>query len=903
MLGVFTGFLAGPYHFTIEFFGFVVALGASFLVVTERDLIPGSLPNRVAAALGFGVLALVSALHGASFVVHDGGHVIVVLRTLGLLLIFVGLVGSTPGTAARSVAGIPLLLGPPGAALLMAAGAFMRARTERFYVRLALGGLAMAGAEVVVAQLPAAGAGLASSIGHLLRLTGYAAVLWWLWTVVKSSLQWRFVWAFAGLLAVVVLVVSATMMAIISRDIEREELDRTETQLRSAVAQIHGHEESLHRLVRLITDSEVVRDAVSSQTNLDRLAHSFTSGGLIPADFVLFTTSRGRPVARAGQGPFLDGERRKFGQTEALAVLGSSVITDEIVAARADIAVSLDIAGAPVVVAAGRIANPNDPGLTSGVVAVGRYLDSLTIEELSGSLGVEASLFISRQLVASELPAGIAEDLMISELPEPGETVTRSQTAGDRSVYSAFQALESEAGPVILALSSRGNPVTQAGLDVARGLFLVTITIGAIVLLLAWFLGRRLTLPIRRLTAAARTVRAGNLEATAPVAGEDEVGEISETFNVMTSTLTEMSDELRSAVVEEHAMRGRIETIIQSMADGLVAVNKAGRVVAFNPEAELLTGIAARDAIGAYIEEVLDVRDEHDAPAQLPIHSLEEGASTGIFIARRRGAPVPVSVTCGVIRIDDEIAGGVAVIRDMTRERQLDKVKGQFLSNISHELRTPLTPIKGYAEMLYKRPLSEDRAKKFAHGILESADRLERIVSLLVDYASMEAGRLVPKATSIDLGQMATGVAEEWGRRAPRHTLAAQIDESVAEITGDERLLRRSLDEVVDNAIKFSPSGGSVTMTVGTGPAGMVELVVSDEGIGISSDEADRVLGEFSQADGSDTRTYGGLGLGLALVRRVVEAHRGEVLIAERPQGGTRVTILLPEASSSSEGD
>jgi signal transduction histidine kinase len=228
-------------------------------------------------------------------------------------------------------------------------------------------------------------------------------------------------------------------------------------------------------------------------------------------------------------------------------------------------------------------------------------------------------------------------------------------------------------------------------------------------------------------------------------------------------------------------------------------------------------------------------------------------------------------------------------------------MKSEFLSNISHELRTPLTPIKGYAEILGSRELPPEKSKQFATGILESTGRLERIVELLVDFAAMEGGRMAPRSTAVDVGQMLQALGEEWKRKSPRHNVVTDVPSHLPKVMGDERLLKRSLEEVMDNAVKFSPEGGTITLAAKGAKNGrdprMVELTISDEGIGIPTEDLSKIFSDFQQLDGSETRTFGGLGLGLAFVQRIVEAHDGSVDVQSRPDHGTSFTIAIPAAT------
>ena len=917
---MFDSFLAVPLHFTVEFLGFLVAGGGGFLLLSRADLVPGEMSNRITAALGFFALAGAQIAHGGAFIEVDGNQYLVSIRALAYALLLIGLVGGlrtiavsalTPAFQIRD----PLLFAPAGVALLLGFAAFSGSfgNGPKPLRRLAAGGLFLSISEVLFAVEPDVryGSQVASVYSwgaHAAKTVGFLFVAAWLWSAVRTSIRTRFVASFSALLVVVVLILASSLTGVLTDRVEQEELSRARTQL-TAVMEDLEDVGPLKDDVETLTGIETVIEQVASRRGLRELAFSIINGDLkdlFDLDFVVFTDRDGRILAHSG-----------IDEIDAVKVTGSPVfgdLEDETPFSASPVRLGKRTAA---LLAAREIRDPLVPSRVAGVVLAGRTLNPQLVERSRTLKPADLSLIIGGNVVMSRLRQAERADLVVP--PQVKGDIATVPVGSERQVlageifYSAFGLLDTPQGePIgVVALSTSADTLTGTREALTRVLFLVAMGVGVVALFIAWLSGRRITRPIQLLTNTVGAVREGDLSVQTTVSGEDEVGRLGETFNEMTSSLFRMTNDLRDAAREEYQLRARIETIIESMADGLVATDADMNIVAFNREAEVITGIKARRAVGRNVKEILDARDVQNENVHLPIFDLARGSVDNIYIRRKNGEMVPVAFVSAVLTGEDgEVAGGVGVLRDMSREREIERMKTEFLSNISHELRTPLTPIKGYAEILGRKEIPPEKTKKFASGILESTERLERIVELLVDFSAMEAGRMAPRAKPVDLGALLTNVADEWSRRASRHEVVLEVEGSLPKVSADERLIKRTLNEIVDNAVKFSPSGGVIRMVArGEGATaeerrhGSVAVAISDEGIGIPPDDVPKIFSDFHQLDGSETRSYGGLGLGLAFVARIIEAHGGKIEVDSRVGEGTTMTIRLPAAKRArSEG-
>jgi PAS domain S-box-containing protein len=388
-------------------------------------------------------------------------------------------------------------------------------------------------------------------------------------------------------------------------------------------------------------------------------------------------------------------------------------------------------------------------------------------------------------------------------------------------------------------------------------------------------LGRRTVDPVRRLTAAAERVRTGDLATRTGVGGSDEVGVLARAFDAMTGSLEQVQGDLRASAA-------RLETVLASMSDGLVAADGTGCTTGVNRAARALAGLPD-DVEGRPLAEVLDLRTPGGEPLPLDPDAVRDEPA---LVHRPDGTTTPVRVA--VTRLAGEEEGLVVVLRDTTQEAEVERMKTEFLSNVSHELRTPLTPIRGYADLLASRSgLTEKQVQTFAGTVLAEALKMNRVVDLLVDVAAVEAGRAAIEPRAVRVTELLDARLAAWRERAPERAddLRRRAAAGLPPVAVDPSWLGKVLDELVDNALKYSPAGTPVVLTAA--PEGdRVRLAVRDAGPGVDA-ASDRLFTSFEQVDGSATRRVGGLGLGLSFVRRVAQ-DAGWPLTVTSPLGGGR---------------
>ena len=555
-------------------------------------------------------------------------------------------------------------------------------------------------------------------------------------------------------------------------------------------------------------------------------------------------------------------------------------------------------------IGAAPISDPGDGALLGAAVVTSRlddeYLASRIVDAASVEQEVGLAIVDRRRVFATAgQQAATATSLSLAaQALLDGEI--HSAVDGDRFVVA--QPIRDEDGAPFLAVTAT---VPQARIDATRQdlfrlLFVVALGGALAAMVLAGYAGNRIGSGLGELTTAAGELRKGRLGARAQLDTDDELGVLATTFNQMAHSLQTMTDDLRGAADQEAALRARLEGVVGGMGEALIAVDERGRITDFNAAAEELVGMPARDTLGKRLNAVCRITGEDDADLTPRfVRPVVETWTAQADLYHLDGSSVPVAVSAGPLRGPTGVlTGAVFVIRDVRREREIEQMKTEFIANVSHELRTPLTPVKGYSDILAKRELPPERVRQFAVEILNGANQLERVTDQLVQFATLAAGRLQLYTEPVPPRELLDSLVDRWKRRIPgTHTLTRRVARGTPPALLDKRYVEVALDELIDNAVKYSPEGGRIRVSAqvhenGLGPRLM--LTVDDQGVGIDPDRREAIFDDFAQADGSATRRFGGLGLGLSLVNRIVRAHGGELACESTPGRGTTVRMLLP---------
>jgi PAS domain S-box-containing protein len=346
----------------------------------------------------------------------------------------------------------------------------------------------------------------------------------------------------------------------------------------------------------------------------------------------------------------------------------------------------------------------------------------------------------------------------------------------------------------------------------------------------------------------------------------------------------------------------RLEAVLGSMGEGVVTTDAGGVITSVNPAMERLTGWKRDEAVGHRYGEVFPVVASKGQPVPdneqyltLAIARRKVVASRGFgdSLLTRDGALMPVGVTAApILDRDSELAGGVAVVREMSHEQEVDRLKSSLVSTASHELRTPLTMIQGFAELLKTRDLATDQVRGAADQIHRSAERLSRLIDDLLSVSRIEAGRLEVRAVPVELAPIINEAVAPFAEGRP---IRVDLNGDAPVVVADPDLVHRILTNLLSNAVKYSPPETSVAVEAHqSGDA--IEVAVRDHGVGMTEEERTQLFSKFFRADRQEVREAGGTGLGLFITKNLVEMQGGEMRVESEPGHGSTFTFTLPAA-------
>jgi two-component system phosphate regulon sensor histidine kinase PhoR len=472
-----------------------------------------------------------------------------------------------------------------------------------------------------------------------------------------------------------------------------------------------------------------------------------------------------------------------------------------------------------------------------------------------------------------------------------GSATRFSSTLSQRMMYVALRADDDSRPVAYVRVALPLDKVEEQSAWLRRVVGSAAAIAGVAALALALWLARRVTRPLQELTAGAERIAAGDYGHKVYAAGGDEVGTLARSFN-------EMSQRLAAQFAQLAEDRQQLRMILSGMVEGVVALDAEQTILFTNERAAQLLGFGAQATTGRKLWEVVRRRALQDIVRR----ALSEPEPCQDEL--NWNGPLAKSLTVHAARLPGSPPrGAVLVLHDTSELRRLERLRRDFVANVSHELKTPLSVIKACVETLLEGAAEDPEHRgPFLERIAEQADRLHALILDLLSLARIESGAETFTFQAVPLESVVKACLERYRARAEGK---AQLLEAVPPPAGDvqaeaaawadEEAVHQILDNLVDNALKYTPPGGHIWVRWRSAD-GQVCLEVEDTGIGIPEQDLPRIFERFYRVDKARSRELGGTGLGLSIVKHLVQAMHGTVRATSRLGQGTTFSVQLPRA-------
>ncbi|KRG07967.1 histidine kinase [Virgibacillus soli] len=401
--------------------------------------------------------------------------------------------------------------------------------------------------------------------------------------------------------------------------------------------------------------------------------------------------------------------------------------------------------------------------------------------------------------------------------------------------------------------------------------------------LLGIVLARMITKPIADMKKQATAMAKGNFSRKVRVYGDDEIGQLAKSFNHLTKGLQE-------AQATTEGERRKLSSVLSFMTDGVIATDRKGRVIIINERAAEMLNVSRETVLSQPIIELLELKEDYnfdDLLAEQESIVLDYSTRESHFILR---------ANMSVIQRETGFVNGlIVVLHDVTEQEKLDRERREFVSNVSHELRTPLTTMRSYLEALSEGAIKDDElGPRFLGVTRNETERMIRLVNDLLDLSKMDSRNFTINPDWINFTSFLNQIIDRFEMSKERHVhFKRLLPKEAVFVEIDEDKLTQVIDNIISNALKYSPEGGTITFRVKL-LDDHIEVSISDQGIGIPKDNLTKVFERFYRVDRARTRQLGGTGLGLAIAKEIIGVHGGDIWAKSQEGKGTTIIFTLP---------
>lgn len=487
-------------------------------------------------------------------------------------------------------------------------------------------------------------------------------------------------------------------------------------------------------------------------------------------------------------------------------------------------------------------------------------------------------------------------DPQVSQVLKTGESAKKIQTNPDtnRRVWLYVSPIKKDNEVVgVVSLMADIESVYQDLVGITKIFTVGTILSILITTIIGFVASKTVTSSIEKMSAQVKTMASGNYGTVVGINTNDEIGDLAKVFNQISKRIKEEQD-----VTETE--RRKLATIIESMMDGIITTDTNGKVILINtsagdmidaPENEILIGKDALKLLN--ISEYESIGEIIEAEDSLLVNASEDDEG---LLLRAEFSKILKEENEDLSQVSTELEGYIIVLYDVTDQERQERERREFVSTVSHELRTPLTTMNSYIEALEEGVINDkELAPQFIDTIHKETTRMIRMVNELMQLGKMDIKEEHYDKEFIDINKLIEQISDRFELTHPEKNFIKYIPKTPIFVEGDQDKLTQVFDNIMNNAIKYSPNGKNITVRVRQNyNHNRVSISIKDEGVGIPLVHIDKIFNRFYRVDKSRQRTMGGTGLGLALAKNIVEAHRGRIWAQSREGYGSIIFVTLP---------
>lgn len=487
-------------------------------------------------------------------------------------------------------------------------------------------------------------------------------------------------------------------------------------------------------------------------------------------------------------------------------------------------------------------------------------------------------------------------DPLVSQVIKTGESTKQIQNNADSNkrvwIYVSPVKKDNEVIGVI-SLMADIESVYQEVNSISRIFIVGTILSILITTVIGFVASKTVTSSIEKMSSQVKKMALGNYGTVVGIDTDDEIGDLAKVFNRISKRIEE-----EQAVTETE--RRKLATIIESMMDGIITTDNNGRIILINTSAEdMLGGRDDEIFIGKDVLKILNITEYESIEEILEAEdSLLVNASNDSdeLLLRAEISKIEKEDKEDLTQMSTELEGYIIVLYDVTDQERQEKERREFVSTVSHELRTPLTTMNSYIEALEEGVLEDkELAPQFIDTIHKETTRMIRMVNELMQLGKMDIKEEHYEKEFIDINKMLEQITDRFALTHPEKNFIKHISKTPIFVEGDQDKLTQVFDNIVNNAIKYSPNGKNITVRVRQNyHHNRVSISIKDEGVEIPLVHIDKIFNRFYRVDKSRQRSMGGTGLGLALAKTIVEAHKGRIWAQSREGYGSIIFVTLP---------